>query len=346
MSYIKNKRKYNIATMGLACLLVLLVLCSITLGSVKIPLNDVVRIVMSKFEYLGINIDNIKASNVFIVLNVRMPRIIMACICGGVLALVGVAYQAIFKNPMADPYIMGSSSGAAFGATVGIVIGVSNSYFGLGIISLLAFAGALTTTVVVYGLARKGNKISTTSILLAGIVMSSLLSSIISLMMIFNQGELSKILGWTMGSFNGTGFSQIKVIAIPSIVGSFVLVALAKELNALSIGEESAQCLGIDAEKIKKVVLVVASLLAACAVSVSGIIGFVGLIVPHLLRMLFGSDHRVLMPVSFFGGAIFMLVCDTLARTLLSVEIPVGIITSIFGGPFFLYLLKKSKNSI
>ncbi|WDV44410.1 iron ABC transporter permease [Clostridiaceae bacterium M8S5] len=349
MSYNKNKRKNHIVILILSAVLVLLMFSAVSLGTVKIPIKDVVKITINKLEFLNINMDmsSIKKSAIFIVSEVRLPRVLMSVICGGILAIVGVAYQAIFKNPMADPYIMGSSSGAAFGATVGIVLGVSNSFMGLGIISILAFAGALATTIIVYGLARRGSKISTTSILLAGIVMSSLLSSAISLMMIFNQRDLGKIIGWTMGSFNGTSYRQILIVIVPAIIGLVILISLTKELNALSIGEDSAQSLGVNVETTKKIVLVVASLLAACAVSVSGIIGFVGLIVPHLLRLIFGSDHRVLMPVSIVGGAIFMLICDTLARTVLNgVEIPVGIITSIFGGPFFLYLLRKSKNSI
>lgn len=347
MSYLKNKKKYRIAILILFLFLILFMFCAVALGTVHIDVTDVIKITLNKIKFLDIDISNIKKSNIFIVLNVRLPRIIISALCGGILALVGVAYQAIFKNPMAEPYIMGSSSGAAFGATLGIVLGINKNIMGLGIISLLAFAGALITTILVYSLAKKGNRISTTSILLSGIVMSSLLSSIVSLIMIFNHEELGKIIGWTMGSFNGANWTQIVVVVIPAIIGSFVLISLAKELNALSVGEESAQCLGVNVETVKKIVLVVASLLAACAVSVSGIIGFVGLIVPHLLRLIFGSDHRVLMPISFVGGAMFLLICDTLARNILrGVEIPVGIITSIFGGPFFLYLLRKSKNSI
>lgn len=348
MSYLTKKKSYHFYILLLIILLFTLILVSTALGTIRIPVIDVAKIIGSKLKIIGDNIDisHVKKSHIFIVLNVRLPRIILASLVGAMLALVGASYQAIFKNPMADPYIIGSSSGAAFGATLGIVLGIQTSILGFGIISLLAFVGALITTVIVYNLARIGNKISTTSILLAGIVMSSLLSSIVSLMMIFNHDELANIITWTMGSFNGANWTQIIVILIPTIIGTIFLTSLSREMNAISIGENNAQNLGVNVELIKKSILIISSFLAACAVSVSGIIGFVGLIIPHLFRLVFGSDHRILLPVSVIGGAIFLLICDTLARTVLNgVEIPVGIITSLFGGPFFLYLLKTSKKN-
>lgn len=340
------KKMYKTKATVLLIFLILSIIISITLGAVKIPVIDTVKIILSRIGFLSSKIDvtGIKESNIFIVLNIRLPRILLAGLVGAILSLVGTSYQAIFKNPMADPFVMGVSSGAAFGATIGIVLGLNKGVFGFGFTSVLAFIGALITTVIVYNLARTGNKISTTSILLAGIVMSSLLSAGISLMMIFNHNELESIVSWTMGSFNGASWKQIYVIIIPTILGLVFLSSLAREMNAIVMGEEDAQNIGVNVELVKKLILITASLLAACAVSVSGIIGFVGLIVPHLFRLLFSSDHRVLLPVSVIGGAAFLIICDTLARTVVpSMEIPVGIITSVFGGPFFLYLLKKVK---
>ena len=164
-------------------------------------------------------------------------------------------------------------------------------------------------------------------------------------MMIFNHDDLANIVSWTMGSFNGASWTQIAVILIPALIGTLFLSSFSRELNAIVLGEEQAQNLGVNVEFTKKIILITASFLAASAVSVSGIIGFVGLIVPHLFRLIFGADHRILLPVSVIGGAIFLLICDTLARTVLQgIEIPVGIITSVFGGPFFLYLLKRNKS--
>lgn len=346
MSYIKKKNLYKLYIIVLLLSLLVAILISTTLGTIKIPVYDVARIIASKLKLLDnyVDISDIKKSNIFIVLNIRLPRIILASLVGAVLSLVGTSYQAIFKNPMADPFVMGASSGAAFGATIAIVIGVDKGILGFGIISLLAFVGALVTTIVVYNLAREGNKLSTTSILLAGIVMSAVLSSVIRLMMILNHDNLERIVTWTMGSFNGASWRQILFITIPIILGTGCLVSLAREMNTIVLGEESAQNLGINVEFVKKLIIVISSFLAASAVAVSGIIGFVGLIVPHLFRLVFGSDHRILLPVSAIGGAIFLLICDTLARaSIIGIEIPVGIITSIFGGPFFLYLLRRSR---
>ncbi len=340
----KNNR---IKILILLAILVFSILFSITLGSVKIPLEDTVKIILSKIRYLSslIDISDIKETNIFIVLSIRLPRILLAAIVGSVLAVVGSSYQAIFKNPMADPYVMGVSSGAAFGATIGILLKLNAGIIGFGATSILAFGGALITTFIVYNLARIGSKISTTSILLAGIVMSSILSSGISIMMIFNHDELARIVNWTMGSFNGASWEQIGIIIIPVAIGLIFLISLSREMNAIVMGEEAAQNIGVNVERVKKIILVTASLLSACVVSVSGIIGFVGIIVPHLFRLIFGADHRVILPVSAIGGGIFLLVSDTLARTIVpGVEIPVGVITSLFGGPFFLYLLKKSKS--
>lgn len=341
-------RKNNkIKILILLGILIFSMLFSITVGAVNIPLKDTVKIIFNRIGFLSskVDISNIKESNIFIVLSIRLPRILLAALVGSVLAVVGSSYQAIFKNPMADPYVMGVSSGAAFGATIGIVLGINKGILGFGITSIFAFVGALITTMIVYNLARTGNKISTTSILLAGIVMSSILSSGISIMMIFNHDELASIISWTMGSFNGASWKQIGIIVVPIIAGLVFLISLSKEMNAIVVGEEDAQNMGVNVERVKKMILVTASLLSACVVSVSGIIGFVGIIVPHLFRLLFGADHKVLLPVSAIGGGIFLLVSDTLARTIVSgVEIPVGIITSIFGGPFFLYLLKRSKS--
>lgn len=345
MSYIKKKNLYKIYIIVLLLSLLAAILISTTFGTIKIPVYDVARIIASKLKLVDnyVDISDIKKSNIFIVLNIRLPRIILASLVGAVLSLVGTSYQAIFKNPMADPFVMGASSGAAFGATIAIVIGVDKGILGFGIISLLAFVGALVTTIVVYNLARVGNKLATTSILLAGIVMSAVLSSLIRLMMILNHDNLERIVTWTMGSFNGANWRQILFITIPIILGTTCLVSLAREMNTIVLGEESAQNLGINVEFVKKLIIIISSFLAASAVAVSGIIGFVGLIVPHLFRLVFGSDHRILLPVSALGGAIFLLICDTLARaSIIGIEIPVGIITSIFGGPFFLYLLRRS----
>ncbi len=334
------KRKSNLIKIVLLIIsLIGFATFSVTQGSVKIPVSNVVSILFSSEAA-----DSIKPAHIFIVENVRLPRILLSASVGGMLAVIGTVFQALFKNPMADPYVMGVSSGAAFGATLGIVFGLGVTFTGMSLVSMMAFIGALITMLVVYTLASVGGKISTTGILLAGIVVNALLSSLISLIMIIYHNEIDRIVTWTMGSFNAASWDHIKLILIPMIFGVAYMISLSRELNTLNLSDEDAKNMGVDVERLKKTALVVASMLAAFSVSVSGIIGFVGLIVPHFFRMIFGSDHRILLPVSFIGGALFMLICDTIARSVLpNMEIPVGIITSIIGGPFFLMLLHKHK---
>jgi iron complex transport system permease protein len=318
---------------------------SLTQGSVKIPVSNIVKVIMMEMGY-GVD-DTIKPAHIFIVTNVRLPRIIISSIVGGILAIIGVAFQAIFKNPMADPYVMGISSGAAFGATLGIVFGWGVNFAGLNMISGMAFVGAVSTVFIVYNMAKFGAKVSTTGILLAGIVMNAFLSSWISLIMILYHNDIDKIVTWTMGSFNAASWDQVRMIILPAILGILFLISQTNALNALVLGEDEAQNLGVDVQGLKKRTLIIASFLAAFAVSVSGIIGFVGLIIPHLFRMIFGANHKVLIPTAFIGGALFLMGCDTLARSIVpNMEIPVGIITSIFGGPFFFYLLHKNKQKM
>lgn len=337
------KRKSNFIKIGLLiAALIGFATFSVTQGSVRIPVSNVVSILLSSDSA-----DSIKPAHVFIVEHVRLPRIILSASVGGMLAVIGTVFQALFKNPMADPYVMGVSSGAAFGATLAIVFGVGASLSGMSLVSLMAFVGAMLTMLVVYTLASVGGKISTTGILLAGIVVNSLLSSLISFIMIVHHDDIDRIVTWTMGSFNAASWDHVKLIIPPMLFGIAYMMSLSRELNTLVLSEDDAKNMGVNVQRVKKTALVIASMLAAFSVSVSGIIGFVGLIVPHFFRMIFGSDHRVLLPVSFIGGALFLLICDTLARSILpNMEIPVGIITSIIGGPFFLMLLQKHKKKM
>lgn len=344
MGYMQAQRreKLYIALLIIALLVTMLVATSV--GSIHIAVTDVFKVIANHIPGVSFDVSHVKASSVFIIEHVRLPRILLSALVGGVLAVVGTSFQAIFKNPMADPYVMGVSSGAAFGATVATLLGLSGVAFGFGYVSLAAFAGGLTTAFIVYSLAKTGPKVSTTGILLAGIVMSSILSSMISLMMMFNQDEIGNIVNWTFGSFNASTWTEVKVVLLPLGIGIIVLMTFARELNAMVLGEEQATNLGVNVQRFKQITLVISAFLAAFAVSISGIIGFVGLIVPHLFRMIFGANHKILLPVSLVGGALFLLICDTIARTAITgIEIPVGIITSVFGGPFFLYLLRKSK---
>ncbi len=335
------RQHQHVFLMTLVILLVFSMLLAITQGSVKIPFRHVVDII------IGIENEAIKPNHDFIVTQVRLPRIVLSAAVGGALSVIGVAFQAIFRNPMADPYVMGVSSGAAFGATVGIVLGLGKGIFGLSMVSTLAFVGAITTVWIVYSLAKVGNKVSTTGILLAGIIANALLSSLISMMMLLYHNDIDKIVTWTMGSFNAASWNHLKTLILPLGMGIVILLSHTRELNALLMGDEEAHNIGVNVQKTKKILLITSAFIAAFAVSTSGIIGFVGLVVPHTLRLIVGSNHKYLLPVSFFGGAWFLLICDTMARSMIpNMEVPVGIITSIIGGPFFLMLLQKHKKNM
>ncbi len=318
-----------------------------TVGAVKVPFKDSLRLVAGKIPLIGtlVSQQGIGEAAAVIVLNIRLPRILLAAFVGMGLACSGVVFQAIFRNPMADPYVLGISSGAAFGVTLGTVLGLQVTLLGFGVITLLAFCGSMLTTLLVYMLA--GRNANVVMLLLAGIALSFFLSSLISFIMIFNRDHVANIVFWTMGSFSAASWKKL-LIAVPAIVsGCLVLGCFTKELNLIVMGEDTAHSLGMHVERTKKVLLVVASFVAAASVSVSGIIGFVGLIIPHIVRLVLGPDHRVLMPASIIAGAVFLIMSDTLARVLIPpIEIPVGVITALCGAPFFLYLLRKKRNGV
>jgi iron complex transport system permease protein len=276
-----------------------------------------------------------------------MPRILMAGLVGAALSVVGATFQSTFKNPLADPHILGISSGAAVGATIAMFTGISLNIFGFGIIGIFAFVGALITAVVVYQLACIGNKVSSINVILTGTAISTLLSSVISLMMVFHHEKIEKVYMWTLGSFSSatwvkTGFAAVFIFVF--VIGVFIY---AKELDMMITGNETAQSLGVDTGKIRKILIVFSTVLIATCVAVSGIIGFVGLIIPHCVRILSGPKHKNLLPFSCFGGAIFMIISDTLGRTLAAPsEIPVGVITAFLGTPYFIFLLQKSKKKL
>lgn len=274
-----------------------------------------------------------------ILISLRLPRVLLAAFVGAGLSVVGAFLQGLLRNPLADPYVLGVSSGAAFGATLAIIGGLG--FWG---IESSAFLFALLTISAVYLIAKTGTRVSMTSMLLAGIAVSAFMSSIISLLMLLNHNELSRIVFWTMGSFGLVFWSDLLYTVPPILVGSLVMYAFARDLNVIMSGEEIAENLGIDTERVKKIILAAGSLITAAAVCATGIIGFVGLIIPHICRLLIGPDNRVLVPFSALCGAAFLILTDTMARTILApAEIPVGIITAGLGGPFFIYLLVKTK---
>lgn len=319
-----------------------------TVGPAGITIKGVFDLILAKLPGIGktVDISHYPKTHQVIVYQVRAPRVLLAVLVGGALAAVGTTFQGLFKNPMADPYVIGVSSGAALGAAVAIVTGLSR-VLGIWALPVAAFAGAIFTTVLVYNLAKVGNKLPVFNLLLAGVALSSFMTAIMSFLMILHSRELSQIIFWTLGSFAGREWVHIKIAAPVIIIGIALLWFFARELNAMLFGEETARNLGVDPERVKQAILVIAAITVASAVAVSGTIGFVGLIVPHTVRLLTGPDHRFLMPCAVLVGGTFMVATDTFARVALApTEIPVGIITAMFGGPFFIYLLRRKKTSV
>jgi iron complex transport system permease protein len=280
-----------------------------------------------------------------IVFQVRLPRIILGWLVGMSLAVTGGCFQGLFKNPMADPYIIGVSSGASLGAALAIVLGLKLFLFGGNwAVIICAFVGALLTVYIVYNIARVGGRIPVTTLLLAGVALASFLTSMVSLLVILGSENMHGIVFWIMGGLAGSNWSLVIMMLPFSLLGTLVILAHARSLNGILLGEESAQHLGIDVEKTKKRLFTASSLVVAAAVSVSGVIGFVGLIVPHAVRLLVGPNHKVLLPASAIAGGLFLVGCDALSRIVMApAEIPVGIITAAAGAPFFIFLLRRGK---
>ncbi|SNX53227.1 iron chelate uptake ABC transporter family permease subunit [Thermoanaerobacterium sp. RBIITD] len=325
------KIKYSVYFIITLIILLASLMLSASVGAAKIPLKELINILLGSGN----------PTNRMILMQLRLPRVVETAIVGMGLSVTGTFFQGLLRNPMADPYVLGISSGAALGATIAIILGIG--LFGL---QFAAFLTALITIYAVYMLSKKGTKVSMATMLLAGIAISAFMSSLISLMMLLHHDQMSQIVFWTMGGFSLITWSEVFYTTPVIIVGSTILYIYSRDLNAIITGEEIAEHLGIDTEKVKKVILIVGSIITASSVSAGGIIGFVGLIIPHISRLIVGSDNRVLVPYSAITGAAFLVLADTLSRIVLApAEIPVGIITAAFGGPFFLYLLIKNKKS-
>ena len=328
---------------GLALVLAAAVLLATSVGTVWIGPGAAARAIGWKLGLLGR--PDVPESLVVILFELRLPRVLLAAVVGAALAAAGTVFQALFRNPMADPAIIGVSSGAAFGAILVILAGGGAALGGLGV-SAAAFLGALATGLVVYRLARLGPSVQVATLLLAGIAVAAVLSAAISLVMTFSGQEIRSIYFWLLGGLGARGWSSLQAAA-PFVAGGMVLALWsAADLNLTVLGEERAAQLGMEVEAFKRRALAAGALLTAAAVSVAGLIGFVGLMTPHILRLLIGPDHRRLLPAAILGGAVFMVLADLAARTVLDPqEIPVGAVTALLGGPFFLYLLRRERRA-
>ena len=295
--------------------------------------------VCSLFGAVDFEWDEIADSQIF--WQLRLPRVVMGAVVGGVLSVCGAAYQSVFRNPLTDPYVLGVSSGASLGAAVAIMLGLEAFLWGVGGMALVA---ALLTVLLIYRIASIGNRMHTTTLLLTGVCLTLLISAVISFLMVLNQEKMDSIIFWTMGSFSSSTWTDVWMLLPVAVAGTGVVLWYSRDLNLLLAGSEAAQSMGCEVEKVKRVLLAATTLMVAFAVSSCGVIGFVGLIVPHAVRLVAGPDNRRVVPYSLLCGALFVILCDTLARTVLRPEeLPVGSLTSIVGAPLFIYLLYKNK---
>jgi len=285
--------------------------------------------------------------NVRIVQNINGPRVVMGCIVGAGLGISGAVMQAIFRNPMASPYILGLSSGASFGAALAILFAIPFIPFQLAA-PILAFIFCLATMFLVYSISRVGGRVPTETLLLSGIAVGSLFSALVSLLTYISDDKMKDIVFWSMGSLSQSGWDDI-FIALPLILaGSLLMISRSRELNAMMLGDAHAKDLGVEVKKVRLEILFSASLVTAASVAFVGVIGFVGLVIPHILRIVMGPDNRALLPMSMIGGAAFVVACDYLSRVMFPSlgVIPIGILTSLIGAPYFIYLLRRRKNEV
>ena len=326
--------------------LVIASLLASAFGAVIVPLPDILKMALNQVAIFDFT-PTWQAVDETIIFQIRLPRVVGGALVGAALATAGVLFQGLLRNPMADPYIIGTSAGAALGATIAMMLPISLAFLGFGLVPVAAFIGALATVILVYNLARVGGKTPIISMLLAGFVVSALLAAVMAFMMSMSDRfglNLHSIYSFLMGHISVTSWGQLAIIT-PLVIGGIIGARFfASHLNAFSLGEEGAAYLGIEIERDKILILALGSLLTAAAVSISGLVSFVGLVVPHAVRLSLGPDHRLLLPASALAGAAFLVIADLLARILLApVEIPVGVITAIIGAPFFIYLLRHTK---
>lgn len=322
-------------------LLILALLLSVAIGAVFIPPGIIARILGEKLALVA-PVYNFPQSFKTILYEIRLPHTILIALTGAALGSSGAAYQGLFRNPLADPYLIGVASGAGLGAVIALSLAWPVAIPGFFTVPAAAFLGGIATVSIVYTLARTRQTLPTTTLILAGVAVGSFASALTSFLMLRSEGEVRRALAWLLGGSTLSGWSPV-FAALPYLtLGITGLFFSGHALNVLQYGDEQAQQLGLNVDLTKKIVVLAASLTTATAVSFAGVIGFIGLIVPHLMRILWGSDYRHLIPLSLLGGATMLLFADILARIVLAPqELPVGLITALAGAPFFLWILKR-----
>lgn len=340
----KQRRRAIVGAALLIMFLFITLVISIVVGKANITVIQALQILFAKITGNTDILESIKASSISIVWDIRLPRILVGAAVGLGLAVAGVIFQAVLLNPLADSFTVGVSPGAAFGASLALFI---NIFFNVDFsIPLFAFFGAISALLGVLYLARTDGYASANNLIICGIIISSVLSAAISFIKSMAGEQVAAIVNWLIGSLAARTWEQA-FISLPIILLlSIGCTLFADYLNILSLGDQEARNLGVNVSKVRNAFLIIAALITAISVSVSGIIGFVGLIVPHILRMAIGSDNRFLLPLSGLCGACLLSVADIFARALLQIEVPVGVLTTLLGGPFFFYIFKRRKNQV
>jgi len=320
-----------------------MVVISAAMGYLYIPWLDVAKIVIAEVSGNKTLLSGMDQIFPVVVHDVRLPRILTAAIVGGGLAISGVVFQGILLNPLADPYTLGVSAGAAFGASLAIIFNIG--FAGIYSVPLCAFLGAASTLIFVIYLSATGGGISSNNLILSGIIVAAILSAGISFLKYIADEQVSVIIFWLMGSFASKTWMDVMLTFAFVFIGFLVFTFFSRDLNLMSLGDRTAASLGVHTRVVPVILLITASLVTAICVSVSGIIGFVGLLVPHMMRLVTGPDNRKLIPVSLLAGAILLLCADTVTRAVLPSEIPIGVLTALIGGPFFCYIFRKRQIS-
>jgi iron complex transport system permease protein len=324
----------------LVCALLAALCLATALGDVDIPAGETLSIILTR---LGIAHATWPAQDVAIIWWIRFPRVVGVGLVGAALGLAGLLFQAVLRNPLADPYVIGTAAGAQLGVTIALLAGATFSILGFGALQLAAFAGAIVTVFLVYGLARTGGRTPVVTLLLAGFVLSSFLISG-TMFLAEASNRVDQMLSWTLGGVSIDHWSQLGVAAPAVVVGAAVCFLFARQLDAVLLGEEQALHLGVPVEQLKVAAILLAALLTGVAVTLSGIVPFVGLVIPHAARLVYGPGHRVLVPAVALGGATFLVLTDLVARTVLAPTLmPLGIMAAILGAPFFLHLLRRAR---
>jgi iron complex transport system permease protein len=339
-----RKRLQQAAAVQFALLAVFLgavIIISTGMGYIQLPPATVAKIFFAKLSGQSNLLEGMDSIFPVVVMDVRLPRILSAAVVGAGLAISGVVFQGILLNPLADPYTLGVSAGAAFGASLAILfnIGMMGSYS----VPLFAFVGATVTLLFVMYLSSSSGGLSSNNLILSGIIVAAILSAGISFLKYVADEQVAVIIFWLMGSFGSKTWTDVGLTFLFVLIGFLAFMFFGRDMNLMSLGNRTASSLGVDTRKVTIFLLVTASLVAAICVSVSGIIGFVGLLVPHMMRLLTGPDNRRLIPMSLLAGAILLLIADTITRAVLPSEIPIGVLTALIGGPFFCYIFRKQQ---